>query len=94
MRESWNIFGISNEEGKIWWEKEIINKTRSLIERKSTVFRIDIRIYIYVSIEATSWLKWDDINRLLYRNFISINRRENVVCFREKFTHFHRRRSP
>lgn len=36
MHESWNIFGISNEEGKMWWEKEIINRTRSLIERKST----------------------------------------------------------
>lgn len=68
MHESWNIFGISNEEGKMWWEKEIINRTRSLIERKSTavyVWCICLYMFIYVSIEATSWLKRADVNLVL-----------------------------
>lgn len=52
MHESWNIFGISNEEGKIWWEKEITNKTRSLIERKSTMFGT----YIYICLDRSNKL--------------------------------------
>lgn len=82
MHESWNIFGISNEEGKIWWGKEIINKTRSSIERKSTMFGVDIRIC------------FDRSNKLVkmgrYKSSFTARFRSIRVSFSRKIhSHFH-----